>query len=76
MQFIRRPETRSHVVFLSDYDMLLTEHLVQGVDVWINTPRRHPPSVTALPITAQREDKSSIGSIAWKRNGVPCASVA
>ena len=28
------------MVFLSDYDMLLTEHLVQGVDVWINTPRR------------------------------------
>jgi starch phosphorylase len=38
--FIRRPEARPHVVFLSDYDMLLTEHLVQGVDVWINTPRR------------------------------------
>ena len=38
--FIRRPETRPHVVFLSDYDMLLTERLVQGVDVWINTPRR------------------------------------
>ena len=29
-----------HVIFLSDYDMQLTEHLVQGVDVWINTPRR------------------------------------
>ena len=28
------------MVFLSDYDMLLTEQLVQGVDVWINTPRR------------------------------------
>jgi glycogen phosphorylase len=40
VQFIRRPETRPHAVFLSDYDMLLTEHLVQGVDVWINTPRR------------------------------------
>jgi starch phosphorylase len=40
MQFIRRPETRPHVIFLSDYDMLLSEHLVQGVDVWINTPRR------------------------------------
>jgi starch phosphorylase len=40
MQFIRRPEVRPHVIFLSDYDMLLTEHLVQGVDVWINTPRR------------------------------------
>ena len=38
--FIRRPEVRRHVIFLSDYDMLLTEHLVQGVDVWLNTPRR------------------------------------
>jgi hypothetical protein len=28
------------VIFLSDYDMHLTEHLVQGVDVWLNTPRR------------------------------------
>jgi starch phosphorylase len=38
--FIRQPEVRPHATFLSDYDMLLTEHLVQGVDVWINTPRR------------------------------------
>lgn len=40
IQFIRRPETRPNVIFLSDYDTLLAEHLVQGVDVWINTPRR------------------------------------
>ncbi len=40
IQFIRQTDARSHVIFLSDYDMLLTEHLVQGVDVWINTPRR------------------------------------
>ena len=40
IRFIRRPEARAHVIFLSDYDMLLTERLVQGVDVWINTPRR------------------------------------
>ncbi len=33
-------QTRSHVIFLSDYDMRLSEQLVQGVDVWINTPRR------------------------------------
>jgi starch phosphorylase len=39
-QFIRRPEARRHVIFLSDYNMLLSENLVQGVDVWINTPRR------------------------------------
>ena len=40
ISFIRQPQTRPHVIFLADYDMLLTEHLVQGVDVWINTPRR------------------------------------
>ncbi|PJA77637.1 MAG: DUF3417 domain-containing protein, partial [Nitrospirae bacterium CG_4_9_14_3_um_filter_51_5] len=40
INFIRQPKTRPHIIFLSDYDMLLTEHLVQGVDVWINTPRR------------------------------------
>ncbi len=40
LRFIRRPEVRPHAIFLSDYDMLLTENLVQGVDLWINTPRR------------------------------------
>jgi starch phosphorylase len=28
------------VIFLSDDDMFLTQRLVEGVDVWINTPRR------------------------------------
>ncbi len=40
VNFIRRPEVRPHVIFLADYDMQLTEQLVQGVDVWLNTPRR------------------------------------
>jgi glycogen phosphorylase len=40
MQFIQQPEARAHVIFLSDYDMHVTQHLVQGVDVWVNTPRR------------------------------------
>jgi starch phosphorylase len=40
VQFIRRPDVRPHAIFLSDYDMQLTERLVQGVDVWLNTPRR------------------------------------
>ena len=39
-QFIQQHNLFSHVVFLSDCDMLLTENLVQGVDLWINTPRR------------------------------------
>jgi starch phosphorylase len=38
--FARSPDLRPHVVFLSDYDILLAERLVEGVDVWINTPRR------------------------------------
>jgi glycogen phosphorylase len=38
--FARRPEVQPHVIFLSDYDMHLAERLVEGVDVWINTPRR------------------------------------
>lgn len=40
IQFVNRREIRFRAVFLSDYDMLLAERLVQGVDVWINTPRR------------------------------------
>ena len=40
VEFSRRPEAQSRVVFLSDYDLLMAEHLVQGVDVWVNTPRR------------------------------------
>ncbi len=40
LRFVRRPEARKHAVFLSDYDMSLTEQMVQGVDAWINTPRR------------------------------------
>jgi starch phosphorylase len=40
MQFIGRSEGTAPVFFLADYDMLMAERLVQGVDVWINTPRR------------------------------------
>ncbi|MGC1678473.1 MAG: alpha-glucan family phosphorylase [Candidatus Binataceae bacterium] len=40
VQFARRPEVSKHVIFLSDYDLLLAERLVCGMDVWINTPRR------------------------------------
>ena len=40
VEFARRPEVRSRVVFLNDYDVLMAGHLVQGADVWVNTPRR------------------------------------
>jgi glycogen phosphorylase len=38
--FISRAEVRAHVIFINDYDISVSEHLVQGVDVWLNTPRR------------------------------------
>ena len=38
--FIRRSKLQSRIIFLADYDMSLAERLVQGVDLWINTPRR------------------------------------
>jgi len=38
--FIKRPEVQGRVVFLNDYDMQLAQELVQGIDLWINTPRR------------------------------------
>ncbi|HTY82349.1 MAG TPA: alpha-glucan family phosphorylase [Dehalococcoidales bacterium] len=39
-QFSIRPDVRGRVVFLSDYDMGLAEQMVQGVDLWVNTPLR------------------------------------
>jgi starch phosphorylase len=39
-QFARRDDMFDRVVFLADYDMTLAQHLVAGVDVWLNNPRR------------------------------------
>jgi starch phosphorylase len=36
----RREEFRRSMVFLEDYDMNVARYLVQGVDVWLNTPLR------------------------------------
>ena len=38
--YIVRPDVKSSAVFLVDYDMQVAEHMVQGVDLWINTPTR------------------------------------
>jgi starch phosphorylase len=44
----RRLEFRSRIVFVEDYDMALGRYLVQGVDIWLNTPRRpHEASGTS-----------------------------
>ncbi len=40
VDFARDPAAAGRVVFLTDYEMTLARRLVQGVDVWLNTPRR------------------------------------
>ncbi|HAR97268.1 MAG TPA: hypothetical protein DCR97_15100 [Deltaproteobacteria bacterium] len=39
--FASQPEIRGRAIFLSDYDVILTEKMVGGVDLWINTPTGH-----------------------------------
>ena len=38
--YLRQPGVRGHGVFIEDYDMGVAAELVQGVDLWLNTPRR------------------------------------
>jgi starch phosphorylase len=40
LHIARRPEFRRRVVFLEDYDINMARYLTQGVDVWLNNPRR------------------------------------
>lgn len=40
IEFASRKSVRHRIVFLEDYDPHITRHLVQGADVWLNTPRR------------------------------------
>jgi len=37
---VKKAETGGRLVFLEDYDMNIARYMVQGVDVWLNTPRR------------------------------------
>ncbi len=40
VQIERNPQFRNRIVFLEDYDISVARYLVQGVDVWLNNPRR------------------------------------
>jgi glycogen phosphorylase len=40
VHFGRTPETRNRFVFLEDYDINVARYMLQGVDCWLNTPRR------------------------------------
>jgi starch phosphorylase len=40
IQYENNPQLKRRIVFVEDYDYNVARHLVQGVDVWLNTPRR------------------------------------
>jgi starch phosphorylase len=40
IEFARRTKVRPRIAFIEDYDINIARHLVQGADVWLNTPRR------------------------------------
>lgn len=40
IEISRRPEFTGKIVFVENYDMELAKKLVQGVDIWMNTPTR------------------------------------
>jgi starch phosphorylase len=40
VQLSRDPDVWKHVVFIEDYDMKVAREMVQGVDLWLNNPRR------------------------------------
>ncbi len=41
IHYSQQDEFRQHIVFLENYDIVIARYLVQGVDVWVNTPRRY-----------------------------------
>jgi starch phosphorylase len=40
VHFASQPDFRHAIVFLENYDMVIARYLVQGCDIWLNTPRR------------------------------------
>jgi starch phosphorylase len=48
VHFARNHDVRNHIIFLENYDISVARCLVQGVDLWVNTPRRpHEASGTS-----------------------------
>jgi len=62
VQIAKDPEFQGKIVFIEDYDMEVARNLVQGVDLWLNTPRR--------PMEA-----SGTSGLKAGLNGVPSASI-
>lgn len=40
VHFARKADVRQRIMFLENYDIRMARYLVQGADIWLNTPRR------------------------------------
>jgi starch phosphorylase len=74
----RRQEFRNRVVVIEDYDMVVARYLVQGVDIWLNNPRRpHEASGTSgMKATANGALNLSILDGWWAEGYTPDAGWA
>lgn len=71
----RRKEFRRHIVFLEDYDMAVARYLVQGCDVWLNTPLRPMEASGTSGMKAAANGALNVSTLdgwwdeAWKETG-------
>lgn len=72
---IRRPEFRRYMVLIEDYDMTVARYLVQGADVWLNTPLRPNEACGTSGMKAAANGVLNISTLdgwwaeAWERAG-------
>ncbi len=73
----RRKEFRRRLVFLEDYDMAVSRYLVQGVDVWLNTPRRPMEASGTSGMKAAANGALNLSTLdgwwdeAWRQSDTP-----
>jgi starch phosphorylase len=70
-----RPEFRRKLVFLENYDMAIARYMLQGCDVWLNTPRRPMEASGTSGMKAQANGVLNVSTLdgwwdeAWRMRG-------
>ena len=71
----KRPEFRKKVVFLENYDMAMARYMVQGCDIWLNTPLRPMEASGTSGMKAQANGVLNVSTLdgwwdeAWRMSG-------
>ncbi|MFB3827363.1 MAG: alpha-glucan family phosphorylase [Bryobacteraceae bacterium] len=75
VNLVRAPEFRRRIVFLEDYDMAVSRYLVQGCDVWLNTPLRPMEASGTSGMKAAANGALNVSTLdgwwdeAWRESG-------